>query len=43
MKNNNDLGNNKLDQFNINNVSLVNKINQTSDLISMAKNILKKY
>ena len=43
MKNNNELDNNKLTQFNINNESLVNKINKTSDLISMAQNILKKY
>ena len=43
MKNNNDLDNNKLDQFNINNESLVNQINKTSDLISMAKNIIEKY
>ena len=43
MKNNNELDNNKLNQFNINNESLVKKINKTSDLISMAQNILKKY
>ena len=43
MKNNNELDNNKLNQFNINNESLINKINKTSDLISMAQNILKKY
>ena len=43
MKNNNELDNNKLNQFNINNESLVNKINKASDLISMAQNILKKY
>ena len=43
MKNNNELDNNKSNQFNINNESLINKINKTSDLISMAQNILKKY
>ena len=43
MKNNNEMDNNKLNQFNINNESLVNKINKASDLISMAQNILKKY
>ena len=43
MKNNNELDDNKLDQFNINNEFLINKINKTSDLILMAKNILKKY
>ena len=43
MKNNNELDNNKLNQFNINNESLVKKINKASDLISMAQNILKKY
>ncbi len=43
MKNNNNLDDNKLDKFNINNQSLINKINQTSDLISKAKNILEKY
>ena len=34
---------NNLEKFNANSQSLINKINQTSDLISMAKNILKKY
>tara|TARA_B100000242_G_scaffold181891_1_gene130534 strand:+ start:128 stop:481 length:354 start_codon:yes stop_codon:yes gene_type:complete len=43
MKNNDNLDDNKLDKFNINNQSLINKINQTSDLISKAKNILEKY
>ena len=43
MKNNNELDDNKLDKFNINNEFLINKINKTSDLILMAKNILKKY
>ena len=42
MKNNNE-SDNKLNQFNVNNESLVNKINKTSDLISMAQKILKKY
>ena len=43
MKNTNELDDNKLDQLNTNNETLINKINKTSDLISMAKNILKKY
>ena len=43
MKNNNELDDNKLDQLNINNETIINKINMTSDLILMAKNILKKY
>ena len=43
IKNNNQSEDNKLDQLNINNESLVKKINETSDLISLAKNILKKY
>ena len=43
MKNSNNLDDNNLEKFNTNNQSLINKINQTSDLISMAKNILKKY
>jgi len=43
MKNNNNLDDNNLNKFNINNQSLINKINKTSDLISEAKNILKKY
>ena len=43
MKNNSQLENNKLDHLNINNESLINKIDETSDLISIAKNILKKY
>ena len=42
MKNNNNLDYD-LGKFNIKNQSLIKKINQTSDLISMAKNILKKY
>ena len=41
--NNNELDDNKLDQLNTNNETLINKINKTSDLISIAKNILKKY
>ena len=43
MKNNNNLDDNNLGKFNINNQSVINKLNQTSELISMAKNILKKY
>ena len=43
MKNNSEIENNKLDQINVNNETLVNKINKTSDLILIAKNILKKY
>ena len=43
MKNNSKLENSKLDHLNINNESLINKIDETSDLISIAKNILKKY
>ena len=43
MKNNSQLENNKLDHLNINNESLINKIDETSELISTAKNILKKY
>ena len=43
MKNNNNLDDNNLGKFNINNQSVINKLNQTSELISTAKNILKKY
>ena len=45
MKNNDQLENNNLDHLNknINNESLVKKIEETSNLISMAKNILKQY
>ena len=43
MKNSNNLDDNNLEKFNTNNQSLIDKINQTSHLISMAKNILKKY
>ena len=43
MKNNNNLDDNNFGKFNINNQSVINKLNQTSELISMAKNILKKY
>ena len=43
MKNNSELGKNKLNQLDINNETLLNKVNETSDLILMAKNILKKY
>ena len=43
MKNNNEIDDNQLDQFNTNNQILINQINKISDLISMGKNILKKY
>ena len=44
MKNNNRLDyENKLDHLNISNELLVKKIDETSDLILNAKNILKKY
>ena len=43
MKNNNNLDDNNLGKLNINNQSVINKLNQTSELISTAKNILKKY
>ena len=43
MKNNDQLENNKLENLNINNESLVKKIEETSNLISLAKNILKQY
>ena len=44
MKNNNQLDNkNKPDHLNISNELLVKKIDETSDLILIAKNILKKY
>ena len=43
IRNNNQLENNKLDQLNINNEAVVKKIDETSDLILNAKNILKKY
>ena len=43
MKNNSGIEKNKLNQLDINNETFVNKINETSDLILMAKNILKKY
>ena len=43
IKNNNQLEDNKLGQININNETVVKKINETSDLIIIAKNILNKY
>ena len=43
MKNNSEMEKNKLNQLDFNNETFVNKINETSDLILMAKNILKKY
>ena len=43
MKNNNELDDVKLDQLKTNNESLINEINKISDLMSIAKNVLKKY
>ena len=43
MKNNSEIEKNKLNQLDINNETLLKKVNETSDLILMAKNILKKY
>ena len=43
IKNNSELKNHKSDYLNISNESLINQINKTSDLISVAKDILKKY
>lgn len=43
MKNNSELDNVKLDQLKTNNETLINEINKISDLMSMAKNVLKKY
>ena len=44
MKNNEQLDNiNKINHLNISNEALVKKIDETSDLILTAKNILKKY
>ena len=44
MKNNNQLDfKNELDYLNVSNESLVKKIKEISDLIAIAKNILKKY
>ena len=43
MKNNNELDDHKLNQPNTNIETLTDKIHKTSDLISIAKNILKKY
>ena len=43
IKNNNELKNHKSDYLNISNESLINQINKTSDLILVAKDILKKY
>ena len=43
MKNGSELEDNKLDHLNMNNESLVKKIDEISTLISTAKNILKKY
>ena len=43
MKNNNELDNVKLDQLKTNNEILINEIDKISDLMSMAKNVLKKY
>ena len=43
MKNNSQSEDNKLDNLNINNKSLIEKIDETYNLILSAKNILKKY
>jgi len=44
MKNNDQLDNkNEIDHLNVNNEALVKKIEETSDLILSAKNILNKY
>ena len=43
MKNNNELKDHKSDHLNLSNEALINNINKTSDLILIAKNILKKY
>ena len=43
MKNNSEIEKNKLNQLDINNETLLKKVNETSDLILMAKKILKKY
>lgn len=43
IRNNNELEIDKMEQLNINNESVLKKINETSDLILTAKNILKKY
>ena len=43
MKNSNEIEDKKSDYLNINNESLVKKIDETSDLILLAQNIIKKY
>ena len=44
IKNNNQLGyKNEIDHLNVSNEALVKKIEETSDLILIAKNILNKY
>ena len=43
MKNNSELKDHKSDHLNTSNEALINKINKTSDLILIAKNIIKKY
>ena len=43
IKNNSELKNHKSDYLNISNESLINQINKISDLILVAKDILKKY
>ena len=43
IKNNNQLEDNKIDQSNIDNVSVLKKIDKTSDLVKIARNILKKH
>ena len=43
MKNNSELKDHKSNHLNISNEALIDHINKTSDLILIAKNILKKY
>ena len=43
MKNNRELKDHKSDHLNISNEALINHTNKISDLILIAKNILKKY
>ena len=43
IKNNNKLEDSKLDQLNVKNESLIKKIDNISDLIFTAQNIIKKY
>ena len=43
IKNNSQLDDNKLDQSDVNNEAVVKMVDSTSDLVGMARNILKKY